>query len=425
MKEYLTLKIYIFIVCLLLPGKGIFAKERVPFQVGRAINTAHVFIDKDQIAEAIDHLASFIKKGNDHYMVFFALGNCYMLDNRFSEAKETYLLAVKQSSDYTPAWFNLAKSYFELKEYGKAGEMFAEAYDRSTEKKAKTLYYAGASFLSGDQPEAALQVFQKLIKFHNEEITLNWKTTLVHILLTLKRPRDALPVIEELSEKFEGQNKKKWQETRLYQYLDLDLNKRALEYAEQLTREGPLEPKWWKGLMHLHLMENNNMDALVALTVYGNLVKLSIEEKQLMADLSMVLDIPIRSIALLENILSQTWDSEALKKLAHSFIALNRPEDALKWVEEGLTRDSKNKDFLKLKGNLLFMMESYKDAQNAFTALLDEDPTLGDVWLMLGYAAWNAEDLRAAYQSMTKAETFAAQKKPAQEALRKLEKMIK
>ncbi len=405
-------------------GVGISAdRGRIPLPAANALNKTHAFLEKDQIAEAIETLASFNGKGHDHHLVFFTLGNCYMLAGRFEEAGETYLKAIERSPDYAPAWFNLAKGFFELKQYHKAGDAFVNAYDVSTDKNPETLYYASAAYFTARQPKPALDTFNRLLALHEGAVKLDWKATLVQILLASDKPRDALPVIEELAQQTEGKAQKQWQEVLLYQYLSLGMNRRALEYANELTMKDPLEPQWWKGLAHLNLLENRNEDALVALTVYGHLTGLSVEEKILMADISLSIDIPVQSAKLLEEILSEKWDIKVVEKLAGSYLALHKTEDALKWVEKGLRRDAGNEDLIMLKGNLLYAMEAFPDAMAVFGDLVKRDKTLGKAWLMLGYAAWNAEYIETAYKAMKKAVTFPGQQKSAQEALLKLDKI--
>lgn len=400
-------------------------QERIPLPASIVLNKTGALVEKNRISEAIEVLTSFQGKGHDHYLVRFTLGNYYMLAEKFNSANTIYRQITLDSPDYIPAWYNLAKSYFELKQYRKAAETFVETYDRSAEKKPEILYYASSAYMAGDAPQKALETFNRLSTRHKEHIKLEWKRIWVHILLANKKPLDALPVMEELANQTEGKEQKQWQEMLLYHYLSLEMNDRALLYVTKLTRIDPFEPKWWKGLAHINLIQGFNKDALVALTVYGHLTELSIEEKKLMADLSLSLEVPVQSVEILKRILAETWDSGIVEKLSQSYSALNRPDKALEWVEKGLQKDGTNIDLLMLKGNILYELKDYANAANVFKTLVKHDNTQGNAWLMLGYAAWNADDTKTAHEALKKAHTFSDQKKSAEEALRGLENFKK
>jgi predicted Zn-dependent protease len=130
--------------------------------------------------------------------------------------------------------------------------------------------------------------------------------------------------------------------------------------------------------------------------------------------------IPAASVDLLEEVLAAGWDLNTLEKLVQSYLSRHQPEKALEWVKKGLKRDENSKALLMLKGNLLFSMKAYDEAMTVFDLLTHKDNSLGQAWLMLGYAAWNAEKLETAYRAMEKARTFSAQKKSAVEAMKGL-----
>lgn len=408
-----------FIVWLAWAGP-VHGAEDIPLSVSRAVNHSYDLLGEGRIDEALDYLLSVKNKGHEHYLIHFALGNCHMRAGQYVKAGEEYLLAVGQSPDYAPAWFNLAKSRYELGDYAKAADAFITAYDRSSEKNATTLYFAGVAFLTANQPGKALDVFDRLMTVHEEEIKPEWKAAKVHALLALKKNREALPLIEDMARTVEGPQKKHWQETLLYQYMLLGMNEKALSYADDLTREDPMEPKWWKGLVHLQLTRDRYREALVALTIYGHLKVPTIEEKRLMADLSTAADIPARSVEILKDILLEKWDTDIVKAVVRNYMSLHQPEEALKWVDKGLTNDAENPDLLMLKGNILFMQKDYAGAARVFKELTRQDVASGRPWLMLGYAAWNMDDIETAYRAMKQAKTYPDQRNQAEKALRSL-----
>jgi tetratricopeptide (TPR) repeat protein len=418
-KKFRSLLAVILIMWLSHPCPVLGMKD-TSLSVSRAVNHSYDLLEEGRIDEAVAHLLSTQKKGHDHYLLHFALGNCYMQAGQYAVATKEYLLSVEKAPEYAPAWFNLAKSRYELKDYEKAAKAFISAYDLASEKNAADLYYAGISFLTADLPGKALDVFDRLMTSHHEEIKPEWKAAKVHILLALERNREALPLIVELAITTDGALKKQWQETLLYQYILLDMNDKALSYAEKLTREDPMEPRWWKGLSHLNLNRGRHREALVALTVCGHLTPLKREEKKLMADLSAAVEIPALSVEILMDILLEKWDADVVKAVVRNFVSLHQPDKALEWVETGLSKGPVDADLLMLKGNILFVEKDYAGAASVFEKMTRQGDVSGRPWLMLGYAAWNMEDIETAYRAMKRATTYPRQQKEAEKALQSL-----
>jgi tetratricopeptide (TPR) repeat protein len=413
-----------FIIALFL-GSPVWSQEKtkeetVPPAIARELNAVYELLENDKAWEALDRLAALKKKEGGHYLISFALGNCYMTVERYSRARDAYLETLDKSPSYAPAWFNLAKSYFELKQYGLAGDAFVRSADLSPRKNPETLYYAGAAYFNGNNPRKALQIFDQLLSDNPREVKAEWKATLVQVLLAVQQNGRALTLMEELAETTTGPQKKQWREALLHQYLTLHNHQQALNLVRTLTREDPLEPRWWKGLVHIHLLANQQEEALAALMVYTRLKEPDAEEKKLLADLSLSVGIPAQSLEVLEKILDDGWDRDAVKKTVHCHILLQQPQKALEWVEKGISRDPGDKDFLMLKGSLLFSMKSYDKAIMAFNAAVQRDEAMGEAWLMLGYSAWYAEKPDIAVNAMEKALHFDPQKNRAREALQRL-----
>jgi tetratricopeptide (TPR) repeat protein len=268
--------------------------------------------------------------------------------------------------------------------------------------------------------KTALAVFERLLSSHQNGIKLEWKENIIQAYLAIDQPLRALPFIEELSIKFTGNKKKQWQEVRLYQYLNLNMKQRALEYAGQLTREYPVEPKWWKALAHIHLAENRYEKGLVALTVYSHLNPLTFEEKKLMAELNQAIGIPVKAARFYEDIISKKMDLNILKKLAETYLYLHQNDEALNWVEKGLQKNIDD-ELLMLKGNLLYEKKQYDAAMEVFESI-SGGKNSGQALLMLGYSAWNAGDLPKAKQAFKKATKYSKHKETARKLLQQLER---
>jgi tetratricopeptide (TPR) repeat protein len=423
------------ILCILIPQQGIAMKtDDIPLPARRALIKANRFIEKKEISNAIRVLESFQQKGEkqlgsgkpdsdgyNHHLINFTLGNCYLINNQPSQAIPYYRAAVKVKSDFSPAWFNLAKCHSDLGQHAQAGTSFLKGYDSTEEKKPEILYYGAVSFLIAGDFNQAIETFRRLLASPKGTIKQEWKESLVQAYINCDQHRQALPFIEELAEKTKGPKRQQWQEILLNEYLHLDMKRRALAYAQRLIREHPLEPKWWKALAHLHLTANIYEKALVALTVYSHLIPLTNEEKKLMAELASALGVPIQAARFYEEILLEKMDLEIVKKIAESYSRLHRPEDALTWVEKGL-QNASDESLLMLKGNLFYELKNYRAAMKVFQSI-PKGQNSGQAFLMLGYSAWQAGDLQKARHAFKEASNYKKQRKTALRLLSQLDKM--
>jgi len=408
-------------------------KETAPYPARRAIYNAQRLIEKNKMFDAISMLLAFKKKGENkgkkdrngyrHYMIDIAIGNAYLLMGDNKKALPFYESAVNKNTGCYPAWMNLGKCCYDLSRFESAGSCFLKAYEFMDKKKPASLYFAAISFSAANKEKKALSIFERLLKTHKNEVKLEWKEGLVQVYLACNLPLKALPVIEELADKIEGKRKKQWQEMLLYHYITLEMNTKAFNYAKWLTQTDPLESKWWKALCHLNLSEHKYRAGLATLTLYSYLVPLSDKEKQLVADLNLTIDIPKQSVLYYQEIVENKKDNTIIKKITHSYLRMHKPDNALKWIERGLTF-KREKDLLMTKGSVLYELELFSDAISAFeavTSFYKEDS--GQAWLMLGYIFWNMEDIPRSIKSFKKASTFKKQKKTAQRMLKQLKNM--
>ena len=409
--------VLVFSVVLSANWKILAETENLSASAFRLLKRSNRLVEKNELEKAIDVLKTYEPGKADYYMIQFEIGNCYMIGKQYNEANKAYLNAIKSNETYGPSWHNLANSYLELDQYEKAANAFKTAYDRYDPKKPDILYYAASSYYAADKPAEALKTFNRLISLHPDNIKLEWQQVRVQILLANDMVKAVLPVLEQLAAELTGDKQKEWQEFLLYHYLTLEMNKNALAYVRNLTKTAPLEIRWWKALAQIALSMDRYKEALVALTVYGHLTPLSIDEKKLMADLYLMLDIPGQSTAILEELLAANTDTALIEKIVYGYTAQHKPEDALKWIEKGVSSDPKNIKLLMLKGEVLFQIKEYVEAKKTFHRVIAQDKNEGKAWLMMGYAAWYGEDLNTAISAMKQAAKFPKQKKAATDAL--------
>lgn len=406
--------------------------QRLPAPVRLVLSKVQPLMAKKHYPAAVDFLLKFQgrgapnaapgrpnPKGYHHPEIYFALGNAYLLQADYTAAAAAYEQAVSRQANHSFAWLNLAKARYELAQYAEAGHCFAKGYESASKKQPQTLYNSAAAYLMGEDPHRAIHTFERLFEVHSADIKLAWKEGYVHALLAINQAPKALVHIRELARAYGGEKQIQWQEILLYQYLQLEMRADALAYARRLTRTAPHIAKWWKALAHIQLSADQHLDALAALTIYGFLVPLSDNEKQLLADLNLQVGVPVNAAPLYEELLQKETGDSILPQLVTAYRQLGRPEAALAHLEAaGVAMDA---DLLLLKGELLFSLKRYAEAAEICRRSAEHNHRQeGRAWLMAGYAAWQINDIPASRDAFTQAANYRQSKKAARAALREL-----
>ncbi len=358
-------------------------------------------------------------KGYYHPEIYFALGNCYLLQSRYDAAAEAYQRTLARDPDHSFAWLHLARVHYETNQYADAGRCFEQAYETDPEKKPEILYYSAAARTMAGRYEEAIGIFERLLARHSDAFLPEWREQLVHALLAADRPRDALPHIKALINVYTGEAKTRWQEILLYQYLQLEMITEALDMALDLTREAPEKAAWWKALVHIQLNAGQYEDALAAMIVYSYLSPLSMEEKTLLADLNLQLGIPVMAAPVYKNCLEEKPDTGMLKRLVISYRQLGDPEKGLDCIRD-FCRDDPDAELMLLQGEILYALKRYEAAASVCRRAAKDDADAshaGRAWLMAGYAAWQSGDITAAREAFKHATDFKTVKKDAKSAL--------
>ena len=360
-------------------------------------------------------------RGYHHPEIYYALGNCYLMQQKFEPAARAYRDAVTRDPAHTYAWLNLAKANYEIKDYTEAGRCFGQGYASAREKNPEHLYFSAAAYLMAGDHLQSIVIFEQLLSKHPQAVKPQWKEHFVHALLTADQPRRALPYIRELAHIYTGDKQIQWQEILLHQYLQLEMNAEALALARTLTEQAPTTAKWWKALAHIQLDAGRNDDALAALTVYAFLTPLSLEEQKLLADLSLQAGIPVKAAPVYETCLKEKPNKEFLRRLVIAYRQLGRSDTALRRLEEfGLTPE--DHELLMLKGELLYALEKFEQAAAVFRrAAKIEGPHTGRAWLMAGYAAWQIEEITASKEDFARAAEYKNEATSALTALRQIQ----
>ena len=405
---------------------------KIPYSVSSILFKTQQLLAKDKTSEALKLLEDFQAKqpadlkpggkdpkGYQHYYINFNIGNCWLTLGNIKKASTFYRAAVTNNTEFTPAWLNLAKCYYDLEDYNEAGKCFFKGYETAEDKTPEVLYYSAVSFMAAGNSKKSLEIFENLFAKYNDKIKLEWKQALAQLYLSTGRALKALPYLEEIAAEVSGKKRKEWQKILLYQYISLNMKSKALDYATRLVNEDPVDPGWWKILLHIHLTDNRYRDALSALTILSYIRELTSQEKKLLADLNMNLGIPAQAVNYYEELISEKKDSKIYEKLISACLALHKPDKALEIIDHAL-KYKREKKICMLKGRILFEQKKYKEAYKLYQKVAKEMPHPGYPWLMAGYAAWYMEDLDRAEYAFNSAARYPKYKKKAEKIINRL-----
>lgn len=409
---------------------------KLPLRVRMVLVKIAPLLEKSNYDEAAEILVAFRNKQKDeddlvynHPQVVFALGNCFALTDRFQQARKLYREVVKRNPDHLTGWQNLATTEYELENYTDASKAFLRSYQLTLQLEKvepKYLYYCAITLLMAEQYGSCLEKFDQLITRHPEAMTLEWKENLVHALLHDNKAIRALPYIIELTEGYSGKKQQRWQEILLQQYMTLDLYKKALVFADKLTRKHPTTPAWWKGLVHIHLHKGNYNKALAAMTIYSYLTEMSREEHKLLADLFLQQSIPRKAIAGYELNLKdekEEKEEETIFALVRAYRAVDQNELALQKLDANKAHVASYKLFME-RGEILYSIKKYPEAATAFSKAANHGGKVkGRALLMAGYCYWQLEQLKKASAAFLEAAKSKRYRSEAKKALKQLEKL--
>ena len=407
--------------------------EDIPRPAQEVLHQAQCLMEQGRTDAAIKALEKFQERGKKkckpgckdkngyhHYLVDFFLGSAKYRKGQADSAALDFERAVQKKDDFAQGWLNLGTCCHQCGKMGKAAQSYLRGYEISAEKDPSTLYMAGAAFLAAGNAPQAVDVLGRLLQNHEDKIQPEWKESYARALVTADKHREAIPVLEDLAKTAPEERRMNWQEFLLHEYLLLKMNEQALNHAIWLTGEYPLEPRWWKTLATLRLQRKEYGQALVDMDVYANLEPLTQQETRLMADLYLTLNIPSQALGLYKDLAEKNSGPGVVSNIAYSYQKLQQPEEALMWVENGLKRQSCPK-LLALKANLLYSLDRFKEAAQAYESIAENNPECGRSWLMAGYSALYAGEPERARIALARAAKYKCHRQAAKKLLVYLE----
>ena len=354
----------------------------------------------------------------------FALGNCRMLRGDRSGAIKAYAEAVRLEPNHANGWLNMAKLQHEAKSYRDAGQSFYRGYDAQQRKSADNLYFSAASFQLAGANREAISAFERLFAAHKQAIKPEWREQYIHVLIDGGQNGKALPLIRDLIGQTTGEQRSRWQEVLLYQYLRLNMHSEGAALARQLIEQDPGQVRWWQALAHIQLTANRYEDAIAAMAGYGMLKPLNGKELRLLADLYLQAGIPAKAVPLYQKLLQGGGESKIVQRLAMAYQQMDQPEKALEVL--GHTQSVQgNPNLLMLRGEICYSLKRYQDAAASYRSAADiKGHHQGQSWLMVGYAAMQAHDLASSRHALIRAVQFDREKKAAALALAQVNQQL-
>ena len=465
-------------------------KLKLPPEVHRALYKAQQLMNKEEYLKTTEELKKFIHKHpkKNHYLIEFTLGNALTMCGKKKEAVTHYMAALDLKPDYNPAWMNLGKIYYDLKEYQKAGNALIKGYETGEKKDPKTLYYAANAFMVVKEYQKAEETLKDCLARHPDnkdhifELTLanvllmnnKKKEAVTHYLATLdlkpdcnpawmnlgkiyydlkeyqkagnalikgyetgekKEPgtlfnacsaflmadkkENAIPYLKVLVSGKLGSPKQEWVQSLLMVYIDLKLTKKAEQMLERLVDRYRDNPLWWRLSYQFYANQNDYEKAITSLIIYSYLTPLKRDEIILLGDLLGVIGLPLEAARYYEKALGYDGKPEEYEKLISFLLAAHKLEKARKALNQALKKNP-TANLWALLGQINYKQEKYEDGLQAFSQSAHLDPDNGEYPLMMGYCALQLEKKDKAMLALKKASQFPRQHKIARELLKQV-----
>lgn len=360
-------------------------KLELPPEVHRALYKAQQLMNKKEYLKTSEELKRFIHKHpkKNHYLIEFTLGNALAMAEKKKQALTHYRAALELKPDYNPAWMNLGKTYYDLKQYGSAGHALVKGYETSEEKQPEALFNACSAFLMAEEKEKAM------------------------------------PYLEILVSGKLGSPKHEWVQSLFMVYIDLKLTQKAEGMLKRLVNRDGDNPLWWHLSYQFYVTQNHYQKAITSLIIYSYLTPLKRDEIILLGDLFGAIGVPLEAARYYEQALESDGKPEEYEKLISFLLAGHRPEKAREMANRAINKNPTAK-LWSLLGQIFYKQVRYDNAFQAFGQSARLDPKNGEYPLMMGYCALQLQDKDKALLALKKASQFPRQRKIAKELLKQV-----
>ncbi len=355
----------------------------LPFLAQKSVLGAQQAIEKKEYEKAKQILEKYITKykRNNHYLVSFMLGNLYSISGDSSKALTYYNASINLYPSFGPCRQNMGKTYFDLKQYNKAGDSMLKAYELCEKNKSSILYHAAVFYVMGNDAKKALPHLEYLVSGKAGPLQTEWVEALVRVCM------------------------------------DLKLNDRGIKLTNRLLVKNRNNPQLWKMLTRFYIAKADYKQAASAMKVYSYLAAPEKKDLILLGDLCSMIGIPVKAAEYYEKVIESEMSSHCYEKLVSAYISAHKPDKAEKTLNRAMA-SSPSARLSFLKGWLHYEKEEFDAAHRAFLKSTQTNRESGRAFLMMGYCALRMKDDNAARFALKKAARFANLRRQAEKLLK-------
>ena len=371
---------------------------RAPRHVRRVLLRAADAVNHDRQADAIAMIEGHLRDHPDqeHDLLHLHLAQNLADAGRTAEARDHYRRAAELEPRLDRAWFGLADTAYDLEDYAVAADAFAHGYETSFERSPQVLFFAASAWLLADEPEQALQIFERLT---GDELMTDL-------------PFGVEPSVPDI----------KWVRGQLAAANQVRKPERAGPAVQKLMEARPADPEVWYLKYQYEAALRDFPAATVALRVVGYLRPLSaVEEKQL-GDLLMVSGVSQLASEHYKRALTSESPTAEVERLASALVTAHETAQALRVLRDALA-NSTDPRLWSLIGDVHYLRREYADALTAFGHVAEGGDETGRAWLMQGYCALELGQKNEALDLLARASTFPDQADLAQRLIQRALKM--
>lgn len=352
-------------------------QDRTSPRMAVAFQNARTALDKNQTGKGLQILETFSQKHpkDRHYLLFSYLGHLSLQEGKTTQAFDAYRSALTLCQEKPELWQNYAQTAWSLSDYPATLEGLTKAYDLRPND--ELLFHMALTHIHMDQPEKAVAILEPLISDPTRALSLQWLESYSSLCLDLERAEKA---------------------------------RRALVLWEKRFKT---EPRYWRTRSIVALHQKQYEQAAACLKIVATMQELPRQDQELLADLLLQLGVPLQAAVLYEEILAKSpKDNSLLEKLVSSYRMGMQPQKALDAINRGMASGTMD-SLWQTKGEILFSLNDYASAMEAFNQAILKGQAEGRTFLYLAYCAVELDRTVAAQRALRKATEFADVKKEA------------
>lgn len=355
--------------------------QETSLRVTRILHQVYPDLEAGRDRQVLTTLEGFINQypQEKHYLLDYYRGNLYASLQQPLDALAAYTGALELCTNNAALWQNHGAVAWDLKRYDVAAESLLRAY--------------------------TLQRDDDL--FFNATVAL----------LYAGRIQQAVGQFEELIERRADQTPDQWLETYSGLAFSHDMVARSVQKLEQWKPLFVDRSLYWRLLSMTYLQQKNYQKAVATLKVHVSFAEPAPEDKRLLADLLLQVELPLQAAPLYEDLLRDRPDDIQLyQQLILSYRLGHKPEEALSAIDRAL-KIKQDRQLVRSRAEVSFYLGKYAEAFDSFAQLAKEEPDNGRALLYQGYSALRMGRKDLARQVLTRAARFSAERNQASSLL--------